>query len=213
MSFTPRDLDELSVFLASTDGVMSLCEAAEGLTDPRVIMLRHDIDNDIQKSLRFAQWEHARGFHSTYFVLHTAPYYQDKALTLNTLHKIESLGHEIGIHNDAVTVALERGAEDPIAAALDILYLEISALRSEGFEIVGAAAHGSELCKAHGVNNMEVFQRFEPAHLGLEYAAYRLHAEMNANYVSDNGSEWRMSRVLMPDRQTHVLCHPQHWPV
>ena len=211
MSFIPQDLDLLGTFLASADDVIPLREVAEGNTDEKVIALRHDIDSDLQRSLRFAQWENARGFRASYFVLHTVPYYTDKTQVNNTLHELQRLGHEIGLHNDAVTVALQQGAEDPIAAAMDILEVELKVLRDEGFEIVGTAAHGSALCKEHGVNNMEVFDRFDPEQLGLEYAAYKLHRGMN--YVSDNGGEWRSPRVLMPDRQTHVLCHPQHWPV
>ena len=40
-----------------------------------VIGLRHDVDNDLNKALEFSRTESDLGFRSTYYILHTAPYY------------------------------------------------------------------------------------------------------------------------------------------
>lgn len=212
MSFTPQDLERLDAFLGSADAVIPLREVARGDHDPRHIALRHDIDDDPERSLRFARWEHERGYRASYFVLHTAAYYRDKTTTFSILTEIEALGHEVGLHNDAVTVAIEAGWDDPVGSAPQVLEIVLGELREARFDIAGIAAHGSSLCKNYGVNNMDVWERFELADFGLEYAAYLLHRG-GSYYVSDNGGEWRAPRELHPEKQTHVLVHPQHWPI
>ena len=57
-----------------------MVEIAHGKTHPDVIGLRHDVDNEIDSSVAFAQWEADRGYRSTYYILHSAPYWQDKTL-------------------------------------------------------------------------------------------------------------------------------------
>jgi hypothetical protein len=55
--------------------VVPMINVAKGQQWPRVIGLRHDVDNVIEPAVRFAAWEAERGYRSTYFILHTAPYW------------------------------------------------------------------------------------------------------------------------------------------
>ena len=41
----------------------------------KCVIMRHDIDNSIDKSLELARLEHSLGITSTYFVLVTSPFY------------------------------------------------------------------------------------------------------------------------------------------
>ena len=67
------------------------------------VILRHDIDNDINKALKFAELEHEEGVSSTYFVLLTSDFYNAFSYkSTKSLTAIAELGHDIGLHFDEV---------------------------------------------------------------------------------------------------------------
>ncbi|MBR4924270.1 MAG: hypothetical protein IKZ61_00795 [Prevotella sp.] len=67
----------------------------------RCVILRHDIDNSIEKALTIAELEHEQGVKSTYFTLLRTDFYNPASRKgLSGLKKIQSLGHEIGLHFD-----------------------------------------------------------------------------------------------------------------
>jgi hypothetical protein len=204
--------------LAGRD-VVPLREFAAGQGDTA---LRHDVDDRLDSALELARREHARGLRATYFVLHTAPYWAREDL-LERLRELQALGHEVGWHNDLVTLALVRGG-DPA----EYLPRELDRLRSAGIDVVGVAAHGSPWCHRLGFHNDYAFSnlpqpipgfptRFEPigtlADFGFEYDAYSLGEDA---YFSDSRFE-RGRRAhpsdfrLEPDKRAIVLTHPCHW--
>ena len=64
-------------------------------------ILRHDIDNSLEKAVKFAKLEKKMAIKATYFVLITSDFYNvfsDKSIKL--LHQIIDCGHEIGLHFD-----------------------------------------------------------------------------------------------------------------
>ncbi len=69
----------------------------------KCVILRHDIDFDIKKSLEMATLENSLGVKSTYFVLATSDFYNIfSSSNAAMLSKISALGHEIGLHFDEV---------------------------------------------------------------------------------------------------------------
>jgi hypothetical protein len=65
------------------------------------VILRHDIDFSIVKSLEMARLDTEAGVHSSFFVLMTAPIYNALAQeNIASLKSIVKLGHEIGLHYD-----------------------------------------------------------------------------------------------------------------
>ncbi|MEO8463514.1 MAG: hypothetical protein ABI555_09885 [Chloroflexota bacterium] len=159
-AFGPSDLDRLQALLESAGEVVPVREAYErraALPD-RLIALRHDMDHDVENSVRFAEWESAHGFRSTYEVLHTDWYYRrgssdgPSRFVLKALDRIASLGHEIALHNNTIVAGLVQD-RDPF----EILEEELTHLRRDGFTIVGTVAHGDPLCRELGFNNSELF--------------------------------------------------------
>jgi hypothetical protein len=66
-----------------------------------VCILRHDIDFDVEKALRMAEFEAEMGVKSAYFVLLNTNFYNVCASDiLKMLKEILVLGHEIGLHYD-----------------------------------------------------------------------------------------------------------------
>ena len=64
-------------------------------------IIRHDIDNDIEKALKLARIEKSEGVSSTYFVLLSSDFYNVFSLkNAQMLKNIASLGHDIGLHFD-----------------------------------------------------------------------------------------------------------------
>ena len=67
----------------------------------RCAILRHDIDNDIEKALKLAKVEQELGVKSTFFVLVTSDFYNVfSAKSEGMLKAIIDCGHNIGLHFD-----------------------------------------------------------------------------------------------------------------
>jgi hypothetical protein len=188
------------------------------------LALRHDVDLRLDSALELARLEHDRGLRATYFVLHTAPYWVDPEL-VPKLRALQDLGHELGFHNDLVTLERVIGIDDAGAFLRDVL----ARLRGGGIDVVGAAAHGSPWCHSFGFHNNYVFrgwdepvpgfpltevpQKLDPADFGLEYEAYHVPHDV---YFSDSTfTDGRRAHPadlrLEPGKRTIVLVHPCHW--
>jgi hypothetical protein len=211
-AFGLDDLEAFDAFLGQASAVVPMRSATR-----KAIALRHDVDHNLDHALLFAEWEAERGYRATYFVLHTAWYYAEPDLS-EKLHRLEELGHEVGLHHDAMAEAWRRGFQGAVdgsvlpignsTAAAEIVREELDRLRGFGLDIVGTSAHGSELWKSYGVTNAFLWaDGYVPADFGLEYEAYHLHR--NAHYISDNRAEWSSPLTLTPN--TQILTHPCHW--
>jgi len=119
-------------------------------TNKVIVSLRHDVDRDMDGAIRLAYRENKYGIKATYFILSTAKYYGSTSYRsfkrndelIYFLKKIQdSFGHEIGFHNDLVTLQVVYGM-DP----RKFLKNELNWLRSNGISIYGTAAHGSPFC-------------------------------------------------------------------
>ena len=207
--------------LADRD-VVPLREFARGAGD---VVLRHDVDLRLDSALELARLEHERGLRATYFVLHTAPYWNDPEL-VPRLRRLAELGHEVGFHNDLVTIERVHGGD-----ARTALEEALARLRAAGIDVVGAAAHGSPWCHRLGFHNNYVFagwdepqpgfpsrdvsEKLDPSEFGLEYEAYHVPRDV---YFSDSSFvDGRRAHPadldLEPGHRTIVLVHPCHWDV
>lgn len=69
----------------------------------RCVILRHDIDTSLEQAVRLAEVEAKQGVKSTWFVLLRTNFYNVASKeSQKHLHRILSLGHEIGLHFDEV---------------------------------------------------------------------------------------------------------------
>lgn len=231
-TFRRGDLLALEGLYAKAGAILPL--DAVGFYDANVIGLRHDCDHFLPQAVEMARWEAARGYQSTYFILHTAPYWDDPYLPA-ALDEIAGLGHEIGFHTNAVTEAIRTGRD-----AVDITEEALARLRRWGHKVTGVVAHGDPDCYGPGrelrVVNDEMFvecarpevgapdrvvkgtnYRLSPVPMsmfGLEYEANRL---PKAEYLSDSGGRWNQPfpgvayDFPYPDGQLHMLVHPDWW--
>lgn len=222
------DLLELERLLEDAAAVVPMEDIYDhGLSDD-VIGLRHDVDDNVGSlptALEIAKWEAERGYRATYYVLHSADYWTEDMWPI--LREIAGLGHEIGIHTNALAVALHTG-DDPdliLSAALD-------EMRLRGHFVRGVAAHGDPLCRVARFVNDEHFTecarpemgepnrtirlgtrelKIEPRSMrdfGLEYDTHRL---PHGRYLSDSGGRWNEPFPGVGEGQLHVLWHPDWW--
>lgn len=232
--FQPDDLQDLdTLLLDKAVSVTTMAQIAAGQDWPAVIGLRHDVDNVIEPAVDFARWEADRGYKSTYYILHSAPYFGDKRLLRDSLEQIAGYGHEIGLHNNAISIAIQTGV-DP----RQILAEALSELRSYGFDIRSTVAHGDRLCydasgRVQFVND-ELFDSCARPQLGAPdrtVAGITLNPvplslfglEFDANwlarsaYISDSGGRWNdpgfeaIASGFPYEGQLHGLIHPCWW--
>lgn len=153
--FTRGDLNELGEFFEQAHAVVSMREVFAGNRDPRVIGVRHDVDNHpkaLDTAVSLARWEAENGWRSTYFLLHTARYWADGRWR-EAAETMALLGHEIGLHVDAIAHALEQGG-DPH----EIVTEALGELRDAGHVVTGVVGHGNRpVCVDAGFANDEQF--------------------------------------------------------
>ncbi len=217
-------------------------------SDDRVIIsLRHDVDLDLSGALEMARIEHKHHMKATYFILHTAKYYgqtkknyvRHNENIIPILQKIQDIyGHEIGWHNDLVTL-------DCIYDINPKKYLkeELEWLRNNGIDVIGTAPHGSKYCHKFKYYNNYFFKEFpeiienfsnnESIVIGdnqrfitkanlndfnLEYEAYHLDNNLyfsDCSFIGKNKKRWHPGDLNLEDL-THgdkiiITIHPIHW--
>ncbi len=90
------------VSLLKTKGYV-IADYHNWIENEKCVILRHDIDYDLQKAVEMAQIERSIGVKSTYFVLLTSDFYNVFSKKSNDLLKeIINNGHELGLHFDEV---------------------------------------------------------------------------------------------------------------
>lgn len=220
--FRPDDLEDLDRLLEQATAVVPMADIHGGVTDPRIIGLRHDVDNQIEPAVEFANWEADRGYRATYYVLHTAPYWDDKPLLQEALEQIAGAGHEIGIHNNAIAEAYRTGRDARL-----ILVEAIIELNSYGYDIHGTVAHGDHDCYGDDGQlrfvNDQLFAECQRPELEApgptsRLANFNLHYDANwlprAGYISDSGGNWSAPwppTFPWETGQLHMLVHPDWW--
>jgi hypothetical protein len=229
-----ESLDERLFSLA--DRVVPMRDIYKGDVGRRVIGLRHDVDDNpgaFDTAVAMAEWEFARGYSSTYFLLHGSRYWDSDHLVRALL--FEELGHEVGIHVNALAEALR------VRRSPDWILCEaLGDLRAFGLRVEGCAAHGDALCRGADGNvrfvNDEMFKecrrydmgestrtishkktsvQIEPRPLATYHLTYDANWLPRGNYLSDSGKTWSQElndvTATFGDGQLHVLIHPDWW--
>jgi hypothetical protein len=141
--YGPDDLQDLDDrLLSQAFSVIAMQEVFAGNRHSDVIAMRHDVDDKhaLATAANMAEWEAARGYRSTYYVLHSSPYWGTPEFP-RLLDRIASSGHEIGMHANALAESF-RQKRDPDM----ILDEALATLRGYGYPVRGVVGHGDGLC-------------------------------------------------------------------
>lgn len=99
MEFTYNSYGELLKLLYEQDYYVT--NYHDWKTKEQCVILRHDIDYDINKALEMACFEQSVGCRSTFFVLITSDFYNVfSSHSRKLLHGLQECGHDIGLHFD-----------------------------------------------------------------------------------------------------------------
>lgn len=188
-------------------------------------MIRHDVDNLIDRSVQMAKLEHKHKVRSTYYMLNydsNIPkeknyFYQ----SIDEYRLINSLGHHIGWHNNALTDHLLRG--DDLRHCIEF---PLNFLRELGIPILSTASHGDQLCRKMNYVNYQIWNefdkgndlthdRFDLSEFGLTHEAYLTN---RSHYLSESGGNWSVNAydyindwIKNGTGNLQILVHPQWW--
>lgn len=216
--------------------------------DRAVVSLRHDIDWDLSGAVEIARIEYEHNMQATYFVLHTAKYYgitrrnrvEHREKIIPILRRIQdAYGHEIGWHNDLVTLQCFYGIDPK-----EYLQEELQWLRNNGIKMVGTATHGSKYCYRFKYHNRYFFHDFSERmdefpnnasvningnkvpitkaclrDFNFEYEAYHLpdvsFSFADCEFVGESKKRWHPEDLNLhnfkPEDKVVILTHPCHW--
>jgi hypothetical protein len=164
------------------------------------VILRHDVDGSLVPALRIAELERRLGVRATYFVGFSMKYYNlseehDQA----RLRELAAMGHEIGLHYDALAYLRQR------APAHRIVEDELRMLgRLAGRPVKVIARH-----------NVNLSGRDPFAGSQRPLNAYNHEFFKDALYISDSCRAWYLGdleRLLSdPPQRVQLLTHPMLW--
>ena len=194
MEFTYKAYSKLLELLRAHH--YSFCNYQNYRDFDRCVIMRHDIDYNIEQAVRLAQAEADFGIQSTYFVLLSSDFYNPASISsYKALHSIVDLGHNIGLHFDETVYNYDhRSMEYYISKEARILseLLEVE-INSFSLHRPNAVTLETELEIPGFVNSYskEFFQNFK--------------------YVSDSRRRWRepVEEIIQSEayRRLHILTH------
>ena len=164
------------------------------------LYLRHDVDTDYLGVLPLATIEHSLGMQSTWYFLPDCPVYNlFSAEVKNIIHKLDSMGHQLGLHIDASVYK----DVDELKEALEYYFKTFSKI----------------------LPFSKIFSFHRPAEWLLNDIAIYIYGWVNAYqkefysdviYVSDSNrrefwKENRLSSAIEKNKSLTLLTHPLWW--
>lgn len=178
-----------------------VCDYPAAYPEARDLILRHDVDFDLEAAVTLARAEASRGWRSTYFILTRSEFYNPNSpRSRDALRILGDLGHEVGLHFDA---ALYR--DDSVVLA--------GAAGDEAAALSGWAGARVRTFSLHRPNPALLVGDFAVPGLINAYAP-RFFREMG--YCSDSRGAWRFGRpegnaAVREGRGLQLLTHPIWW--
>lgn len=171
--------------------------------DQPQLILRHDIDVSLKRTLKMAEIENDFGVRATYMVMPNSLLYQvDDKASRDILRQLIAMGHEVALHFDLDDD--KRNSDS-----------EISGIEAE----IDAACKQLEKITDQPVLSIS-FHRPMPQFLrGPLFIAGRINAyaqELMDWYISDSKGNWRdgdpLTKLLRPEKSLlQLLIHPIWW--
>ncbi|MGQ9628970.1 MAG: hypothetical protein ACUVXI_01490 [bacterium] len=178
----------------------------------KVMILRHDVDygDGMRKAMNFAEIERDLGARATYFIKTHCPEYNPfEYKTYVTLRKILAMGHEIGLHFEAVDMSYITGEDE-----VELFLKEKDVLeRILDVKIISASQHIDYSCYSHPDYHW-FFDRYKREDVDIvNYASEKRFVE-DMKYLSDSNSVWLegcFCKHLGKHDKFQILTHPKWW--
>ncbi len=174
----------------------------------KLILIRHDVDKSVKKSLDLARIENALGIKSTFlFRLHSNYYNPFSYMSYTRIKNLVKMGHEVGLHSEYIDIA-RISIEDP----LNMFEREIRVFA----DIFGFECRCYSLHRTTGSTAIEE-QRKDAQYISEKYnliGSYDDEIFTNIKYISDSSGFWRegcFCRHIDKQSAIQILIHPEWW--
>ena len=166
----------------------------------RCVILRHDVDNDLERAAKLAEFEQSLGIRSTYFLLLTSDFYNVFSKESEKLLKrIWGGRHDIGLHFDEARYPKALG--DPQALTDKILYEADILSMATGMPVSVVSMHRP----SRGILDADI-------HIPNMVNSYGKTFFRKFKYLSDSRRRWREPIEEIIDSaeydRLHILTHP-----
>lgn len=154
-------------------------------TPKKCIILRHDVDRAVTRTLKMAKLENNFGIRSTYYFRHVEETFDPDAII-----QMAEMGHEIGFHYEVIDKAngnLER--------AIEIFKQELADFR-EITEIQTACMHGNPF---KPWSNRDLWKKYNFQDFGIVGEPYFSIDYNKVLYLTDTGRTWADRRIRVKD--------------
>ena len=163
------------------------------------VILRHDIDYDVDLAYKSAQIENELGIISTYFFLLRSNFYNPFEKSIyDKIVKIKTLGHQISIHFDPTLYSdFHTGLQEELAFFESNFKVKV------------------EIVSLHRPNDF--FQNYNQSIGGIEHTYLDKYFK-HLKYISDSTGKWRFgspfeSAEFQKNESFQLLIHPIWWMV
>lgn len=123
----------------------------------KYLLIRHDVDINLDSIDKFIQVEYKNNIRSTYFLLHTADYFDYSQKLVDVCNRILDYGHEIGFHNDLLREYVVNGKR-----IRDQLEMVFGFFDRYNVPVRGTSAHGHRHCYQLNFLNYEMWKEHNP---------------------------------------------------
>lgn len=187
MDFTIRKYHELiRAFVESGYQITTVRQFLETRPVGKVLVLRHDVDEQPQNALKMARTENGLGINATYY-FRKVP----KSDHPDVIREIVAMGHEIGYHYEDLTLS-----EGDFSAALASFTRNLEYFRKY-YPVKTVCMHGSSSSR---YDNREIWKKVQLADYGLIGEPYLSFDYNQVFYLTDTGYAWDGGKYAVRDR-------------
>ena len=187
MDFTLRKYKQLlQAFAGSGYRIVTVRDYLETSPDGKVLILRHDVDEQPQNALKMAELESGMGINATYYFRRVP-----KSDHPDVIRSIAAMGHEIGYHYEDLSKT-EGDLEKAIASFSDNLdYFR------QYYPVKTVCMHGSSSSE---FDNREIWKRVSLKEFDLVGEPYLSFDFNSVYYLTDTGYAWDGGKYAVRDK-------------
>jgi len=176
---------------------------------PRTIIMRHDVDYTLNGVPQLVEIEASLNITASYlFRVHAHEYNLFTPHVYRLVRQIRKLGHEVGLHFEAMTFARAIKADPRVVLAQEKKVVEAIL----GEPVLTASEHRDVSHTVHGTINYH--DVYDPLEAGFKNYALEPRFFGDMKYLSDSNGFWRegdLSVHLNRHDRMQVLVHPDWW--
>ena len=197
MDFTIRKYRQLvQAIVESGYRIMPVRGYLETNPSGKVLVLRHDVDEQPQNALKMAETENALGVNATYYFRRVP-----KSDHPEVIRKIAAMGHEIGYHYEDLT-----SSAGDLPKAIESFSRNLDYFR-QYYPVKTVCMHGSSSSR---FDNREIWKQVRLEDYGLIGEPYLSFDFDQVYYLTDTGYAWDGGKYAVRDKVSSAFSLSFH---